>query len=1204
MADGKVTLKFDVEPNEASVQQSANEIQSSLDRALRRVGGFNSITNGMRNAFSTGFSYAQSAATKTFTTMRQQMYNVLSSRWADPTFSNVASQFTSGMKRGVEQLGVLMGDKLRQMFDKADVDAKPLAEEIGTTVEQTLKSKIAKALVADGKVLGGFSGGQFVMDDKAYSQRWGDLMLGEGGENEFAEAVSHISAELAMAAEESARLEENGEQASEQYRIVAEMAETAVNSLRKLYGLQGNQDFGLGGGNQASSGENITSNVNGVLEVQHNKLRSLGDGWDWLKGKIADVSSTISTKVGDTFSRLGKTEFFQMVGRDVQRIGANFNVMAQGVHNVGSAFQKLGSIAGGVLSKVGGAITRGIGNIAQFGKQAGKSFDKAGNKAKRMTLQMIKAMLGVRGLYMLFRKMKSAVTEAFQAMAQQIPEIGDQFNSFKTALNQIKGSIGTAFQPIISAVLPILTQLLGMLNSVIEAVARFNAVLMGQNKIYKYTAAQQEFAKSVGGTGKAAKKATADLMGFDEINRLSAPNEGGGGGGAGGMGTYEAVDVDPSDAISEFAEKLKTAWKTADFTEIGQIIGTKLKEGMETATSFFDTEGQKWAQHLSSSLTTLINGLVSVPDLGESIGTALGSGINVGITFLRDFWRDTDFTGIGEQLAGAINGLFDKVDWTGLGEYFGYKFNGIFSFIDGLATNTDWINIGTSLGEALNTMVSTMDVGKATSSVSSLIVGLLQGAISFITTTDWEDIGGKLADGLAGIDFSNILSNAGTLISKGAQGILDMVIGFIKKTDWSKTTKDLTSGIEKMFDNVWDDGELIKKLSEGFGGLIGAALAMCFNVGGWIYDSMVKPLIDYFSGEMSEVDADLPDELPFGVKVGTAIIGGLFKGILDALIGIGEWIANNVVMPIYDGICDAFGIEQGGGAQKMLEVGESLINGFLEGIAQVWVEVQSFFEQGWEDIKSVFEGVGTWFSDRWEDIKGAFTDVGGWFSSTFQTAYDNVTGIFESVGGWFGDRWDDIKQVFGGIGGWFSEKFGFAWSCVKSVFSSVGEFFQGIFDDIKGIFTTIGEEIGGAVSTAFQSAVNWILEKAVGLINGFISALNAAIDVINYIPGVSISNIDPLPVPQLAQGAVLPPNQPFLAMVGDQKSGTNVEAPLDTIKQAVAEVMNEQLEGMMAGFEAVVEAINNKDTTAVISYRAVGEANRKYTNEMETMRGY
>ena len=44
-------------------------------------------------------------------------------------------------------------------------------------------------------------------------------------------------------------------------------------------------------------------------------------------------------------------------------------------------------------------------------------------------------------------------------------------------------------------------------------------------------------------------------------------------------------------------------------------------------------------------------------------------------------------------------------------------------------------------------------------------------------------------------------------------------------------------------------------------------------------------------------------------------------------------------------------------------------------------------------------------------------------------------------------------------------------------------------------------------------------------------------------------------VPGLANGTVLPPNKPFLAMVGDQKQGTNVEAPLETIKQALFEVM-------------------------------------------------
>ena len=46
-------------------------------------------------------------------------------------------------------------------------------------------------------------------------------------------------------------------------------------------------------------------------------------------------------------------------------------------------------------------------------------------------------------------------------------------------------------------------------------------------------------------------------------------------------------------------------------------------------------------------------------------------------------------------------------------------------------------------------------------------------------------------------------------------------------------------------------------------------------------------------------------------------------------------------------------------------------------------------------------------------------------------------------------------------------------------------------------------------------------------------------------------------VPALATGAVIPPNREFLAVLGDQRSGTNIEAPLDTIQQALVQAMRE-----------------------------------------------
>ena len=106
--------------------------------------------------------------------------------------------------------------------------------------------------------------------------------------------------------------------------------------------------------------------------------------------------------------------------------------------------------------------------------------------------------------------------------------------------------------------------------------------------------------------------------------------------------------------------------------------------------------------------------------------------------------------------------------------------------------------------------------------------------------------------------------------------------------------------------------------------------------------------------------------------------------------------------------------------------------------------------------------------------------------------------------------------------------------------------------------------------------------------------------------GFNIKTLTAPQIPLLAQGAVLPPNKPFLAMVGDQKHGTNIEAPLSTIQEAVAAVMGEQVTAMMAGFEAlveenrllrqVVENIELGDTT-------IGQSANRYLQKMAIVRG-
>ena len=91
--------------------------------------------------------------------------------------------------------------------------------------------------------------------------------------------------------------------------------------------------------------------------------------------------------------------------------------------------------------------------------------------------------------------------------------------------------------------------------------------------------------------------------------------------------------------------------------------------------------------------------------------------------------------------------------------------------------------------------------------------------------------------------------------------------------------------------------------------------------------------------------------------------------------------------------------------------------------------------------------------------------------------------------------------------------------------------------------------------TEYRRNIKETSRDASGSLDGVIERLATITGMMSVLSfGIKIPNLG-IPVPALATGAVIPPNAPFMAMLGDQRHGTNIEAPLDTIKQAVAEVM-------------------------------------------------
>lgn len=123
---------------------------------------------------------------------------------------------------------------------------------------------------------------------------------------------------------------------------------------------------------------------------------------------------------------------------------------------------------------------------------------------------------------------------------------------------------------------------------------------------------------------------------------------------------------------------------------------------------------------------------------------------------------------------------------------------------------------------------------------------------------------------------------------------------------------------------------------------------------------------------------------------------------------------------------------------------------------------------------------------------------------------------------------------------------------------------------IAPIFTkewwlNLAKNIGNGFIAGIEGMINSVISMFEKMINWIVKGLNKiSFDVPDWVPGIggktfgfNLSTVDfgKVSIPRLATGAVIPPNQEFLAVLGDQKRGTNIEAPLDTIKQAVAEVL-------------------------------------------------
>ena len=251
-----------------------------------------------------------------------------------------------------------------------------------------------------------------------------------------------------------------------------------------------------------------------------------------------------------------------------------------------------------------------------------------------------------------------------------------------------------------------------------------------------------------------------------------------------------------------------------------------------------------------------------------------------------------------------------------------------------------------------------------------------------------------------------------------------------------------------------------------------------------------------------------------------------YDWIKEKWSSLGEWFKSNVSEPIKETF------------SKTWDKIKDVFSPATEWFGTLFGSVKQTFDDVFYDISVIAKGC-------WEIVKAAWNIAGSWFKETVIDPVSNFFGgMWESLKSKAKDAWEGVKTAFSPVVTWFKDKFTQAWTAVKNVFSVGGKIFDGIKEGITAAFK--------AVVNAIIGGINKVVAIPFNAINKSIDKLRNA-NILGLSPFADLRDISIPQIPKLATGAVIPPNREFIAMLGDQKNGTNIETPESLLRKVVKE---------------------------------------------------
>ena len=342
-----------------------------------------------------------------------------------------------------------------------------------------------------------------------------------------------------------------------------------------------------------------------------------------------------------------------------------------------------------------------------------------------------------------------------------------------------------------------------------------------------------------------------------------------------------------------------------------------------------------------------------------------------------------------------------------------------------------------------------------------------------------------------------------------------------------------------------------------------------------VVNSFSQAFAPIVGGVISTAIQVFADFFVWACSIWTDAINNILRPALEVLLQIWQDIMaglqnawNTYGQPIMDGVVAAFRNLEAIFSTLYYTVIEPILSNLIDLLQKLWNE---HLKQLWDDLLLLFGSVQNTILTFWNSVLSPLIN---WliasFGPVFSDVFNAVAGIVETAVGLMADAIDIILVVLRGFLDFLSAVFRGDWG---AAWNAIADTALAVWDRIKsGIKSAVNGIIG---------FINGMIQAAVNGLNRVIDAINTlSFDVPDWVPGIGgsslgfdFSHITAPQIPYLAQGAVIPPNREFLAVLGDQSSGTNVEAPLATIQQAVAGVMQDLQDGELAALEQVTEEL-------------------------------